>query len=458
MSLLIKNGEMVTAEDRRIVDILCEGEKIAHIRENITAPPGTPVIDARGQYVFPGFIDPHAHVHLPLKDTCAKDTYETAGRAALIGGTTCLIDFISPARDQEPLRALEIWEEKSRGHSACDYTFHLAVTRFDRTTEKQIREIVDRGISSFKVYLAYKDTVHLPDDELFGLMQSARELGVVVLGHCENAMAIDALQRQLLAEGKTGPEWHYFSRPPAIEAQGTHHFLTFAERTGARAYVVHLSCREALQQAVAARERGVNVRIETLPSYLLLDKTCAERPGFEGAKYVVSPPLREQDNQPALWDALKNKVIDTVGSDHAPFDFATQKRLGEKDFTRIPNGMPTLEDRVNLLFTRGVVEGRIDIRRFVEVASTNPAKIFGLHPRKGTLQPGSDADLVVYNPGYSGIISAKTHSMNVDYNPYEGFTIKGRPEFVTVRGEVVVRHGQFVGRTDRGNFIAREAG
>ena len=458
MSLLIKNGELVTAEDRRIADILCEDEKIALIRENISVPECTPVIDARGYYVFPGFIDPHVHIHLPLKETSAKDTYETASRAALIGGTTCLIDFVSPARDQDPLQALEIWEEKSRGRSACDYTFHLAVTRFDRTTEKQIREIVARGITSFKVYLAYKNTVNLPDDELLGLMKLARELGVVVLGHCENAEAIDTLQRQLLSEGKTGTSWHYFSRPPAIEAEGTHRFLTFAERTGTRAYVVHLTCREALQQAMAARERGVSVHIETLPSYLLLDKSYAERPHFEGAKYIVSPPLRERENQTALWEALKNGVIDTVGSDHAPFDFATQKRLGENDFTRIPNGMPTLEDRVNLLFTHGVVEGRIDLHRFVEVASTNPARIFGLYPQKGHLQPGSDADLVVYNPTHREIISAKTHSMNVDYNPFEGFAVQGRPEFVVVRGQVAVRNGKFVGRTDGGTFIARTPG
>jgi len=278
------------------------------------------------------------------------------------------------------------------------------------------------------------------------------------MGHCEDAEAIDRLQKKLVAEGKTGPEWHYHSRPPSMEAAGTKHFATMAREAGARAYVVHLSCEEALRAALEEKDRGTDLWIETLTSYLLLDKTYAERPDFEGAKYICSPPLREKKNQAMLWDALKRGVIHTVATDHAPFDFATQKQLGRDVFTKIPSGLPTLEDRVNLLHTHGVKEGRISLQQMVDVASTRPAKLFGLHPKKGAIQAGSDADLVVYDPDREGVISAATHSMNVDYNPFEGWKIKGRPEVVTVRGEIAVQNGRFLGRAGRGQFIARQPG
>ncbi len=455
MSLLIRNGEVVTAEKTFRADVYCENEQITHIGPALEAPPGATVIEAAGRYVFPGFVDPHVHVHLPLKTTCAKDTYETASRAALMGGTTCFMDFVSPNRDQDPIEALEIWNSKSAGRAACDFSYHLAVTRFDPAAEKQIREIVRRGVTSFKIYLAYKGAVNISDPELAGVLRLARDLGVVTLAHCEDADAIEQNEERLRAEGRTGPEWHYASRPPGIEAAGTEHFLRFAEKAGASAYVVHLSCEEALRAAVAARRRGVKVRIETLISFLVLDKSYAERANFEGAKYVVSPPLREKKNQPVLWKALAEGVIDTLATDHAPFDFDGQKSLGRKDFTRIPNGMPTLEDRINLAFTHGVKAGRLSLNRLVDVASTQPAKIFGLYPRKGAVEVGSDADLVVYDPDCPGVISAKTHSMNVDYNPFEGWAIAGRPEVVTVRGEVAVRDGRFAGTVGRGRFVPR---
>lgn len=457
MSLLVRNGEIVTAKERFRADILCEKERIAQIGSGLAAPPGADVVDASGRYVFPGFVDPHVHVYLPLKTMCSKDTYETASRAALLGGTTCIIDFCSPDRGQAPLDALRTWDEKSVGRSACDYAYHMAVTGFSADIERQLRETVRRGITSFKIYLAYKESVGIADADLEQVLKLARELGVVVMGHCEDAEAIDRLQKQLLAEGKTGPEWHYHSRPPAIEAAGTKHFLEMAGRAGAAAYVVHLSCAEALREALAARERGVRARVETLTSFLLLDKSYAERPDFEAAKYVVSPPLREKKNQEALWRALADGSISTVGTDHAPFDFEGQKSLGRNDFTKIPNGMPTLQDRVNLLFTYGVKAGRLDVHRFVDAASTQPARIFGLFPRKGTIQVGSDADLVVYDPDWTGTISARTHAMNVDYNPFEGWEVRGRPHVVTVRGEIAVRDGEFVGRPGRGRFLVRKA-
>ncbi len=454
MSLLIKGGTVVTAEKIFRSDVFCEKEQITRIGPGLEAPQGATVIDATGKYVFPGFIDPHVHAYLPLKTTTSKDTYETASRAALVGGTTCFIDFCTPERGQDPRAALDLWDSKSEGKAFCDYSYHLAVTGFDARTASQIREVILRGITSFKVYLAYKDSVDIGDG-LDDVLRFARENNILTMAHCEDAAAIDALQKKLVAAGRRGPQWHYVSRPPEIEAGGTRRFLEAAGKAGALAYVVHLSCEEALNEAVAARKRGVNVWIETLISFLLLDKSHAELPDFEGAKYVVSPPLREKKNQDILWTAIREGVVDVVSSDHAPFDFAGQKSLGENDFTKIPNGMPTLEDRVNLLFTYGFKEKRFDLRRLVQVASTTPAKLFGLYPKKGALRVGSDADLVVYDPDYVGTISRRTHHMNVDYNPFEGQVIRGRPLTVAVRGRIVVREGRFVGPVGWGRFVPR---
>jgi dihydropyrimidinase len=456
MSLLIQNGRVVTADEEFTADILCEGEKIAAIGKNLQTPPSVEVIDAAGKLVFPGFIDPHVHIYLPFMGTFAKDTWPTASRASLIGGTTTLIEMICPARSQQPLEAFELWRSKAEGQSACDYSFHMGVTRFDNGTESQLRQIVNAGIASFKVFLAYKDALAIDDRELFETLSLAKKLGVIVTAHCENAALVDAMQRRLLAEGKTGPEWHEPSRPSVVEALGVRHLTTFAELTGAHVYIVHTSCAEALHQAVEARNRGVHVWVEVLIQHLLLDKTYAERPNFEGAKYVMSPPLRDAVNLDRLWTALKTGEMSTVGSDHAPFDFRGQKDLGHNDFTKIPNGIPALEDRVNLLYTYGVERAKLDLTQFVDIASTQAAKIFGLYPRKGTIAVGSDADLIVYAPSYPGIISARTHHMNVDYSAFEGWQVQGRPDVVTVRGEVQVRGGRFVGALNRGQMLRRE--
>ena len=330
------------------------------------------------------------------------------------------------------------------------------MTRYDEEVESQLREIVRFGVPSFKVHLAYKGAVSVDDTALFRTLGLAKELGAIVVAHCENAEIIPELQRRLLARGRTGPEWHHDSRPPAIEADGTHHVLALARIQGAHVCVAHLSCEEPLRIAAAARGAGQPVWIETMVQYLVLDRTFAEQPGFEGAKYVLSPPLRDRANQRALWEGLRDGTISTVGTDHAPFDFATQKTRGRGDFTKIPNGIPGIEDRVNLLYTYGVLEGRLTLEQFVDVAGVQAAKLFGLYPRKGAVREGSDADLVVYDPDHRGTISARTHAMNVDYNPYEGWAIRGRPRFVTVRGEVVVRDGRFVGRAGHGRFVPRE--
>ncbi|HXQ81381.1 MAG TPA: dihydropyrimidinase [Opitutaceae bacterium] len=455
MPLLIKDGEIVTADSRSKADIYCEGETITRIGANLEAPPGTRVVDAAGKYVFPGFIDPHVHITLPFMGTFAKDTYETASRAALVGGTTTLIEMCCPARSEDTLAGFEHWMGQAAGRSACDFTFHMGATRFDEKSESQLREIVRRGVSSFKIFLAYKGAFGIDDTELYRVLKLARELGVVVTAHCENETLVAERQKELLGAGKTDPGQHHESRPPAVEAEGVHHLMTFAEMTGAHAYIVHLSCKRALDEALGARRRGVRVSIETLIQYLVLDKSWAERPGFEGAKYVMSPPLRDASNQPVLWNGLRDGLIQTVATDHAPFDFEGQKRMGESDFTKIPNGIPSLEERINLLYTCGVKAGRIDLHTLVSAASTQVAKTFDLFPRKGAIQPGADADLVVFDPAYRGVISARTQHMNVDYSAFEGWKIEGRPSVVTVRGEVAARDGEFVGDPARGRFLRR---
>ncbi len=455
MSLLIKNGEIVTACQRYTADIFCEGETIVRIDRGLKPPRGAEVIDARGKYVFPGFIDPHVHIYLPFMGTFAKDNYVTGSRAALVGGTTTLIEMCCPSRKDDALESFELWLKHAIGKSACDFTFHMGVTKFDDKTEKQLREIVSRGVASFKIFLAYKGAFGVDDTELYRVLKLARELGVIVTAHCENETLVTERCKELLAAGRTDPAQHYNSRPPLVEAEGVHHLMTFAELTGAATYIVHLSCKEALDQAIAARMRGVRVNVETLIQYLTLDKTDAEKPGFEGAKYVMSPPLRDKRNQEVLWNGLRDGLVQTVATDHAPFDFKVQKPMGKNDFTKIPNGIPSLEDRINVLYTYGVKTGKIDLHTFVNAASTQVAKLFDLFPRKGTLQPGADADLVVYDPDYRGKISAKRQQMNVDYNVFEGWKIEGRPDVVTVRGQVAVRNGRFVGKHGHGKFLQR---
>ncbi len=456
MSLLIRNGQIITADSRYTADIWCDGETITRIDRDIAPPPGAEVIDATGKFVFPGFIDPHVHIYLPFMGTFSRDTYETGSKAALVGGTTTLIEMCCPSRADEALAGHELWMAQAVGKSACDFTFHQGVTKFDAKTEEQLREIVKRGVSSFKIFLAYKGAFGIDDTELYRTLKLAKELGVIVTAHCENETLVTERCKELLAAGRTDPGQHHQSRPPRVEAEGVHHLMTFAELTGAATYIVHLSCQEALDEALAARRRGVRVSIETLIQYLVLDKTYAERPAFEGAKYVMSPPLRDKRNQEILWNGLRDGLIQTVATDHAPFDFEKQKPMGKDDFTKIPNGIPSLEERINLLHTHGVRTGRLDLHTFVNVASTQVAKTFGLFPRKGAIQPGADADLVVFDPNYRGTISAKTQSMNVDYSAFEGWPIEGRANAVTVRGEVAVRDGKFVGKMGRGQFLTRE--
>jgi dihydropyrimidinase len=455
MPLLIRNGEIVNVGSRVQGDVFVENETITQIGKNLEAPANTETIDATGKLIFPGFLDPHVHIYLPFMATFAKDTHETGSIAALIGGTTTYIEMCCPNRNDDALEGYQLWKSKASGKSACDYAFHMSVTKFVKETESQLKQIVSDGTASFKIFLAYKNFFGVDDGEMYQTLELAKRLGVIVTAHCENAELVARLQQKLIAEGKIGPEWHEPSRPESVEAEGTGRFATFLENTGATGYVVHLSCEKALRVALDAKLRGVKVSIESVLPHLLLDKSYAERPGVEGMKHVMSPPLRGKHNQEALWKALSLGAIDTTGTDHCPFD-VEQKLLGKDSFATIPNGIPGIEDRVNLLYTYGVKRGRLDMDRFVDAASTRAAKLFGLFPRKGTIALGSDADLVVYDTSYRGVLSAKSQHTNNDYNGFEGMKIEGRPSVVTVRGKIQVRDGKFVGERGRGKLLKRE--
>lgn len=452
MPLLIQNGQIVTPDRQYTADIYIEDEIITSIGTHLEVPEGTHTIDASGKYVFPGFIDPHVHVYLPFMGTFAKDTHATASQAALVGGTTTYIEMLAPGGSEKLADGWKLWTGRAAGHSACDYTFHIGVTRWDDETEATLRELTSGGMKSFKVFLAYKGAFGIDDAALYKTLALAKELGVIVTAHCENAELVAQLQQKLLAEGKTGAEWHEPSRPEAVEAEGTAHFATFLEMTGAKGYVVHLSNAAALKTALDARARGVDISIEGVAPHFLLDRSLTERP--DGANFVMSPPLRDKSNQAALWKALEAGEIDTVGTDHCPFDVG-QKAMGRDNFTLIPNGIPAIEDRVNLMYTYGVSRGGLSLSRFVDALSTRPARLFGLYPRKGAIEVGADADLVVYDPAYRGHISAATSHMNVDYSAFEGWEIDGRPEVVTVRGQVAAENGQFVGEPGRGQLLRR---
>jgi dihydropyrimidinase len=460
MPLLIKNGRIITATDDYRADIYCADETITRIEKSIDEgklPKKTEVVDARGKYVFPGFIDPHVHIYLPFMGTFAVDDYESASKAALAGGTTTLIEMICPGPKDEPWDAYQLWKTQAKKKAAVDYSFHMSVVRFDTRVREQFKKIVDDGVSSFKVFLAYKGALDLSDEHLYAAMTTAKSLGVIVTSHCENAEAIDAMQRSLLSAARTGPEWHGASRPPVVEASGVHHICSFASLTGAHVYAVHTSCDEAVREALNARYRGVNVWVEAVAPHLVLDESYAALPEFEGAKYVMSPPLRDKRHQDVLWNGLRSRSISTIGTDHAPFRFKGQKDMGLEAFTKIPNGIPTLQERVDLVHTYGVAKGKLTLNDLVDACSTQAARIFGMYPQKGEIKPGSDGDLVVYDPKFRGTFQCADSHSNVDYCAYEGWERIGRPAVVTVRGEVQARNGKFVGTIGRGKFIRRDA-
>lgn len=456
MGLFIKNGLLVDHDGRRKADIYCENETITRIGKNLECPGDAQVIDAKGQFVFPGFIDPHVHIHLPVMNILAKDTHETGSKAALMGGTTTFIEMCCPNRDMDLIDGYEEWKSMAGGKSSCDYAFHITVPKWeDKTTADQLDKILSDGTTSFKIFLAYKDVLGVHDEELFKILRYAAAHKIIVAAHTENADLIAGMQARLIAEGKTETKYHEGSRPDYVEASGVNHFTSFLELTGARGYIVHLSNALALHEAMLARKRGLRLGVEVVAPHLMLEKSYAERPNFEGAKYIMSPPLRTDFDRKALWQGLVSGLVDTVATDHAPFGFSDQKILGKDDFTKIPNGMPSIEDRINLLYTYGVSRGSLSLERLVEVASTNAAKFFGLYPQKGCLRPGSDADIVVYNPEAKGIFSVKDQTMNIDYNGFEGMERDGKPSTVTVRGKIQIQNGKFVGEAGRGRMLSR---
>lgn len=452
---VIKGGTIYATEGVFQGDIGIMGDVISEIKQG-GGLEGDKVIDATGKCVFPGFIDPHVHIHLPFMGTNAIDDHMSATKAALVGGTTTIIEMICPGPEDEPAKAFAEWKELAQTGCCCDYSFHLAVVRFDVLAQEQLRALVaSEGVQSFKIFLAYKGALDMHDDNLFKLMQLCKELGVTLTAHCENAEAIDSMQKKLLAEGETGPQWHEPSRPRSVEADGVNHLCSFAELTGATIYIVHTSCGIAIDRAIEARGRGVDVTVEAVVPHLVLDKTYAERPNFEGAKYVMSPPLRDKEEHDALWRGLASGAVSTIGTDHAPFTFKGQKDKGKDNFTLIPNGIPSIQERVDLVHTFGVCAGKIPMQTMVDVCSTNVAKTFKMYPRKGALAVGSDADIVVYDPNFSGTFTHEDGLSKIDYSGFEGMERKGRSDIVLLRGKVVAQQGKFVGETCAGTYISR---
>lgn len=452
---VIKGGTIYTPESTFVGDIGITDDLIFEIREG-GGLEGNTIINAAGKCVFPGFIDPHVHIHLPFMGTNAIDDHESATKAALVGGTTTIIEMICPGPDDEPAKAFAEWQGLAEEGCCCDYTFHLAVVRFDDLAKEQLRILVkNEGVQSFKIFLAYKGALDISDENLHELMCMCKELGVTLTAHCENAQAIDAMQKQLIEEGKVGPEWHETSRPRSVEAGGVEHLCAFAEKTGARVYVVHTSCGEAVDRAMEAKGRGVDVTVEAVAPHLILDKTYAERSNFEGAKYVMSPPLRDKQEHEALWNGLADGSVRTVGTDHAPFNFHGQKDMGTENFTLIPNGIPSIQERVDLVHTYGVCKGKIDLRKMVDVCSANVAKQFNMYPKKGALQVGSDADIVVYDTDFIDTFKHEDGLSKIDYSGFEGMERRGRSDVVLLRGKVVAEAGKFVGEESGGKYVAR---
>ncbi|GAX88603.1 dihydropyrimidinase [Effusibacillus lacus] len=455
MRKLIRGGTVVTASDTYQAEVLIEGEKVVAIGNNLEADQAE-VIDAGGCYLFPGGVDPHTHLDMPFGGTITADDFESGTRAAAFGGTTSIIDFCLTNKGQSLRDAISIWHEKARGKAVIDYGFHLMIAEAnDQVLEELEYVVTEEGIVSLKVFMAYKNVLQADDETLFKTLVRARQLGALVQVHAENGDVIDYLTRKALADGNTDPINHALTRPPEAEGEATGRAAALTALADSQLYVVHVSCADAVKRIAEAREKGWQVYGETCPQYLTLDVSYLEKPDFEGAKYVWSPPLREKWNQEVLWNALRSGILQTVGSDQCSFNFKGQKELGRGDFTKIPNGGPLIEDRFAVVYSEGVHAGRISLNQFVDVISTKAAKLFGMYPRKGTIAVGSDADIVIFDPGATRTLSVATHHMNVDYNPFEGMQVHGEVVTVLQRGAYVIRDKQFVGQPGLGQFIKR---
>ncbi|MES2285748.1 MAG: dihydropyrimidinase [Bacteroidota bacterium] len=453
MSLLIKNGRIITAADDYIADIYIENEKIVTIGKNLSVT-ADQVIDAKNKLVIPGGIDPHVHLDMPFMGTYSSDNYETGTRAALFGGTTMVIDFILQTQGKSLYSALNEWKGRSDGNAVGDYSFHMAVTDFNENTKAEIKDMIEKeGITSFKTFMAYKGALMIDDRQMVGLMNEVKKQGGMVTTHATNGDMIDYLVAKHRSEGKLSPIYHYISQPEITESEATGRFADMAQYTGVPAYVVHMTCEGALNHIRDASKRNQKVFVETCIQYLVLDASLYDK-GFESAKWVMSPPLREKKDQATLWAGINQGIVQVVATDHCPFMWE-QKKMGENDFSKIPNGHPAIEHRMELLFSEGVVKEKISLNKFVEVTSTNVAKIFGMYPQKGTIAVGSDADIVIFDPNEKHIISVNNHHMNCDYSGYEGWEITGKCKTVILRGKVAVDDNKLLVDKGYGKFIKR---
>jgi dihydropyrimidinase len=457
MRTLISGGTVLSSTGASTADVLVDGETIAAVTApGVFGPDAVDsVLDATGKYVLPGGIDAHTHMEMPFGGTFSHDTFAIGTTAAAWGGTTTIIDFAVQKKGTSLLSTLDTWHGKADGNCAIDYGFHMIVSDVNDTSLKEMDSCIEGGVTSFKMFMAYPGVFYSTDGEILRAMHKARENGSTIMMHAENGIAIDELAAQAVAEGRTEPLQHGLTRPPELEGEATSRAITLAKVTGSPLYIVHLSATQALAAVAQARDTGQNVFAETCPQYLYLSIEDMAKPGFEGAKYVASPPLRDKSHQADLWRGLRTNDLSVVSTDHCPFCFKDQKELGRADFRAIPNGMPGVEHRMDLLH-QGVVAGEISLARWVEACSTTPARMFGLYPRKGVIAPGSDADVVIYDPAARQTLSAETHHMNVDYSAYEGFELTGRVDTVLSRGAVVVSADGFGGSTSHGRFLSRD--
>lgn len=455
LDTIIRGGTIVTASDTTRGDVGILGDKIVAIAQDLNPENAARVIDAAGRYVMPGGIDVHTHLDMPFGGTTSADDFESGTIAAAHGGTTTLIDFAIQYKGQTLRHAFDAWMGKADRKAAIDYSFHCIITELGDAQLDEMGALVREGVPSFKLFMAYPGVFMLDDASIFRAMSAAAKYGGMICMHAENGGAIDVIVKKALAEGKKAPKYHALTRPTTAEAEATSRAIALAEMAGAPVYIVHLSCNDALEKVREARDRGLAAYAETCPQYLYLSLENMDGPGFEGAKYVFTPPLREKWNQEKLWQGLAKDTLQVVSTDHCPFCFKEQKELGRDDFTKIPNGGPGIENRMSLVFSGGVNGGRFSVNRFVQLVSTAPAKLFGLYPRKGTIAVGSDADIVVFDPNEEMVISASTHHMRVDYSMFEGIRVKGVAKVVLSRGRVIVENGEFKGRAGSGEFIKR---
>jgi len=457
MRTLIANGLVVMADGSHPADVLVDGETIALVGADLSGAGVTAdeTLDATGKYVVPGGIDVHTHFELPFGGTFAKDTFESGSKAAAHGGTTTIVDFAAQTKGRPLREGLDTWHARAEGHSVLDYGFHMMMADVNDATLAEMDQLVAEGVPEFKLFTAYPGVLFSPDDHIFRAMQRTRKNGGLIMMHAENGPVIDVIAADLVAAGTTDPIGHGLARYAILEAEATSRVIRLAEAAGVPVYIVHLSSRDALEVVTAARDRGALAFAETCPQYLFLSLDDMGN-GFEGAKYVCSPPLRPKDHQEDLWRGLRKDDLQLVATDHCPFDFHGQKELGRGDFRKIPNGLPAVEDRVDLLHDGGVVGGRISRERWVEIMSTAPARLFGMYPKKGVIAAGSDADILVYDPNRRRTISAATHHMDVDYSIFEGFEVQGASDVVMSRGTILVRDGAWVGPAGHGRFLHRD--